>query len=112
MYWNGTALPTTVVSTTELSAQVPASDLASGGQATITASNTGSAFPTSNSMLFSINSAPPSGNQISVYGTGGNDLVWDATAAMIYVSMPGIQGDSGDAIAIVDPIAGTVTDSG
>jgi hypothetical protein len=112
VYWNGSALPTTLVNGTQLSVQIPASDLTSVGQATITASNTGSALPASNTMLFSINSAPPSGNQISVYSTGGNDLAWDATASKIYVSMPGIQGDAGDAIAIVDPVAETVTSSG
>jgi hypothetical protein len=112
VYWNGSALPTTLVNSTQLSVQIPASDLTSVGQATITASNTGSALPASNTMLFSINSAPPSGNQISVYSTGGNDLAWDATASRIYVSMPGIQGDAGDAIAIVDPVAETVTSSG
>ncbi len=112
VYWNGNALPTTMVNSTELSAQVPASDLTSASQATITASNTSAAFPASNSMPFSVDSPPPTGNQISVYSTGGNDLVWDANAAKIYVSMPGIQGDSGDAIAIVDPVAGTVTNSG
>jgi len=112
VYWNGNALPTTMVNSTELWAQVPASDLTSASQATITASNTSAAFPASNSMPFSVDSPPPTGNQISVYSTGGNDLVWDANAAKIYVSMPGIQGDSGDAIAIVDPVAGTVTNSG
>lgn len=112
VYWNGNALPTTLVSDTELSAQIPASDLAAVGQATITASNTGTYFPASNSMPFSVNSPAPSGNQISVYSTGGNDLVWDSTAGKIYVSAPGVQGDSGDAIAIVDPVAGTVTNSG
>jgi hypothetical protein len=112
VYWNGSALPTTLVNSTQLSVQIPASDLTSVGQATITASNTASALPASNTMLFSIDSAPPSGNQIAVYSTGGNDLAWDATASKIYVSMPGIQGDAGDAIAIVDPVAGTVTSSG
>ena len=112
VYWNGNALQTMQVSSTELSVQVPASDLTSVSQATITASNNGSAFPASNSMPFSVNAVPPAGTQISVYGTGGNDLVWDANAAKIYVSMPGIQGDSGDAIGIVDPVAGIVTTSG
>jgi hypothetical protein len=111
VYWNGNALPTTQVSGAELSAQIPASDLASVGQAAITVSNTGTTSPASNSMPFSVNAAPPSGNQISVYSTGGNDLVWDANAAKIYVSMPGSQVISGDTIAIVDPVAGTVTNT-
>jgi hypothetical protein len=112
VYWNGTTLQTTVVNSTELSVQVPASDLTSVSQAAITASNAGSAFPASNAMPFSVNAAPPTGTQISAYSAGGNDLVWDASAAKIYVSMPGVQGDLGDAIGIVDPVAGTVTSSG
>jgi hypothetical protein len=112
VYWNGKSLPTTLVNSTEITAQIPASDLASVAQATITASNNATASLASNSMLFSVNSPPPSGNQISVYSTGGNDLVWDANTGKIYVSMPGVQGDSGDAIAIVDPVAGKVTSSG
>src|SRR5206468_5420522 len=51
-------------------------------------------------------------SDLSVYTTGGDDLVWDSMAAKIYVAMPGIQGDSGDMIATVDPIAQTVTYSG
>ena len=112
VFWNGNALPTTMVSSTEISAQIPGSDLTAISQATITASNTASASPASNSMPFSVNAAPPTGSQISVYSTGGNDLVWNATAAKIYVSMPGVQGDSGDAIGIIDPAAGSVSSSG
>jgi hypothetical protein len=111
LYWNGNALPTTILDSTDLSAQVPASDLVSVSQATITASN-GTPIPTSNPLPFSINTAPPAGNHLSVYSTGGNDLVWDAAASKLYVSMPGVQGDAGDAIAIVDPVTGTVTSSG
>jgi hypothetical protein len=112
VYWNANPLPTTMVNSTQLSAQVPATDLSAVTQATITVSNSGTTLPASNSMPFSVNAAPPAGNQISVYSTGGNDLVWDALAGKIYVSMPGIQGDAGDAVAIVDPIAGSVSSSG
>lgn len=111
VYWNGNALVTTLLNNTELSAQIPASDLTSVGQAMITVSNAGSAFPASNALPFSVDPAPPSGNQIAIYNTGGNDLVWDATAAKIYVSMPGVQDALADTIAIVDPIAGTVTNT-
>jgi hypothetical protein len=38
--------------------------------------------------------------------------VWDPIAARIYVSMPGIQGDNGNSVAVVDPVAGTVSNSG
>jgi hypothetical protein len=112
VYWNGSALLTTMVKSTELSAQVPASLLNSVSQAKVTVSNTANAFPASDPMPFSVNAAAPAGNQISVYETGGNDLVWDAAAGKLYVSMPGMQGDSGDAIAIVDPMTGNVRNSG
>lgn len=111
VYWNGSALPTTLVSSTELSAQIPVSDLASVSQAMITVSNAGSTSLASNAVPFSVNSAPPTGTAIAVYGTGGNDLVWDANTARIYVSEPSVQGDTGDTIAIVDPVGGTVTNS-
>jgi hypothetical protein len=55
VYWDGNALPTTFVSSTELSVQIPAADLTTVTQATITATNTGAAFPASNSMVFSVN---------------------------------------------------------
>lgn len=112
VFWNASALPTTIVSSTEVSAQVPASDLTAVSQVAITVSNGSNASPIANSLPFSINAAPPSGSQISVYSDGGNDLVWNAGAAKIYVSMPGVQGDSGDAIGIVDPVAGNVSSSG
>jgi hypothetical protein len=112
VYWNGNALQTAIVDSTTLSAQIPASDLATVTQVTITVSNSGTPSPASNSMPFSVNAPPPSGNRITVYSTGGNDLVWDPTAAKIYVSMPGIQGDAGNAIAIVDPATGNVSSSG
>ena len=112
VYWNGNTLQTTLLSSTELSVQVPASDLASVNQAAITASNTGNAIPASNALPFSVDPAAPAGNQVAVYSAGGNDLVWDANTGKIYVSMPGVQGDAGDAIGIVDPVAGSVTSSG
>lgn len=112
VYWNGNALQATLVSSTQLSAQVPATDLASSGLAAVTASNASSGYPFSNAMPFSVNPASAPGSQIAVYSAGGNDLVWDAVTATIYVSMPGAQGDSGDAIGIVDPLEGTFTSSG
>ena len=112
VYWNGNPLQTTLVSNTQVQAQIPASDLAIASKATITVSNTASGIPASNALTFSVNPVPPSGNQVAVYSTGGNDLVWDANAKKIYVSMPGVQGEQGDSIGIVDPVAGTVSTTG
>jgi uncharacterized delta-60 repeat protein len=51
--WNGAALATTFVSTTSLTATVPASDLAQSGTASVTASNPGNIK--SNALTFTIN---------------------------------------------------------
>lgn len=112
IYANGTALPTTLVSSTQVEAEVPTSSLTAAGVAQITASNGSSAFPGSNSLPFSVDPYPPNGDQVTVYSTGGSDLVWDASRGRIYVSMPGAQGSSGDAIGIVNPVSGAVSSTG
>lgn len=62
--WNGTALTTTFVSGTQLTATIPAADVASAGTAAVTVTNPGTpggiygggtAAETSNSMTFTIN---------------------------------------------------------
>jgi len=111
VFWNGNPLVTTMIGGGQVSAQIPASDLASINQASITVSNQTNPSQGSNALPFSVNPAPASGNQISVYSTGGDDLVWDANTSKIYVSMPGTQGEWGDTIAIVDPVANTVTNT-
>jgi hypothetical protein len=55
--WNGASLPTTFVSSTQLTATVPASLLAAVGTATVTIKETGGASP---GMAFFINAAAPS----------------------------------------------------
>ena len=108
VYWNGNTLSTTLVSGTQITAQVPASLMTTSTLATITASN-GAGDPASNSFYFAVNAPSSTGSQVFVYSTGGNDLVWDTTAAKIYVAMPGIQGDAGDSIASVDPASRSIT---
>lgn len=57
--WNGTALQTTYVSELELQAQVPASDIASTGTATITVQNSTAAGATSAPLTLKIAAASP-----------------------------------------------------
>jgi len=108
--WNGAALPTTFVSATQLRANLPGTALATSTLASITAANR--AGQASNALSFSVNPAPASGTTVDVYDVGGNDIIWDGKAAKLYVSVPGIQGDLGNSIAIVDPVAGTITSTG
>ncbi|KAA6456881.1 hypothetical protein DYQ86_23805 [Acidobacteria bacterium AB60] len=109
-YWNGTSVPVTLVSSTEMQAQIPAGNLNASAMVSLTAAN--SPGLASDPLSFSIDPAPVSGNVLDVYDAGGNDLVWDATAQKIYVSAPGIQGDNGNSIAVIDPVAHTQATNG
>ena len=57
--WNGTALPTTHVSATQLSAQVPASDVSTAGSASVTVVNPAPGGGTSAAASFTINASNP-----------------------------------------------------
>jgi hypothetical protein len=59
VYWNGTALTTTFASATQLTAQVPASDIASAGSASVTVSNPTPGGGTSAAVTFTINNTAP-----------------------------------------------------
>ena len=52
--WNGTALPTTLVSATSLTAVVPTTDFATAGSASVTVSNAGTGGGTTTAQTFTI----------------------------------------------------------
>lgn len=60
LQWNGTTLSTSYISATELSANLPASDLANGTTAEVTVVNTGSGGGTSATAPFVVNNPDPS----------------------------------------------------
>lgn len=57
--WNGTALPTTFVSSTQLQAQVPAGDIAAVGSAAIAVQNSTAAGGTSSALTLTIKAQTP-----------------------------------------------------
>ena len=57
--WNGVARTTTFVSATQLTAAIPAGDIASAGTANVTVNNPTPGGGTSNSVTFTINAATP-----------------------------------------------------
>ncbi|HLK61253.1 MAG TPA: exo-alpha-sialidase, partial [Chthonomonadaceae bacterium] len=65
--WNGSALTTTFVSGNQLTASVPASDIATAGTANITVTNPGGA--TSSSATFTIDNPVPSASSLSPSST-------------------------------------------
>ncbi len=106
--WNGTALATTFVSATSLSAQIPSSDLASVGNASITVVTPAPGGGTSGPETFMIN---PAGTNLTVLKLEGNDLAWDAARQKLYVSVPASSPTNGTTITVVDPIAGQIATS-
>jgi hypothetical protein len=107
--WNGTPISSSVISPTEIQAQIPASDLTTSSLAELTVTNPGPGGGTSTALPFSVNPAPPTGTQIALYSAGGDDLVWDPLQQKIYVSSPGIQGVLGNKIVTIDPVGETVS---
>ncbi len=73
--WNGTALSTTYVSASELTATIPTADIASPGTANITVSNPAPGGGTSNTLTFTINNPAPANNvQLNVEDSQGNPV--------------------------------------
>jgi hypothetical protein len=92
--WAGQPLPTTVVSNTQLTAQVPASDLVSVGQFPITVTNTASSA--SNPVPFYVG--------INIFFGEVNDLVWDSARKLLYLSEPGSSSKNPNSVVAIDPV--------
>lgn len=84
--WNGTALPTNFLSDGQLEAQIPASNLASSGFVEITVTNPAPGGGASTPAIFTVAYVPTVVSQLA------NDLVWDGTHQLIYLSVPSLGG--------------------
>jgi trimeric autotransporter adhesin len=109
--WNATTIPSTWISPTQIQATVPALYLGLPNQANITVVNPTPGGGISPSLAFTAVAPPSPGNQVRVYGVGGNDVVWDSTRQKLYVSSSALQGDLANKIVAVDPVAGTISPS-
>ncbi len=106
--WNGAALATTYISTTQLTAQVPASDLATGGassSANVTVFNPAPNGGTSNAVQFSI--LQSTGTRVVTINLPANDIAWDETHSRIYASLPSTDAN-GNSVVAIDPVTATV----
>jgi hypothetical protein len=84
--WNGADLTTTFVSSTQLTASVASSQIASAGSATVAVRNTGRRGGTSNSVVFTIN-APASTSGLAITTTSvSNGLVSSSYNAVLNAS--------------------------
>ncbi|MGA9413719.1 MAG: IPT/TIG domain-containing protein [Terriglobales bacterium] len=103
--WNGTVLATTYLSETQLEAQIPASDLANPGFADVVVFNPSPGGGTSAPVVFTVAYVPTVVSQLA------NDLVWDATHDLIYLSAPSLASFNGNTIAALNPSSGTIQSS-
>lgn len=94
-YFGSDPLPTTVVSETQLTAQVPASDLLAIARVAVTVKNTNSAA--SNPLPFWVG--------INVYYGEVNDVVWDSARNILYISSPATSSVNPNTVLAIDPLS-------
>jgi hypothetical protein len=78
--WNGSALATSFVSATQLTAQVPASDISSSGSAMVTVTNPAPGGGTSTAWTFPINNAVPTISALSPASANAGGAAFTLTA--------------------------------
>lgn len=104
--WNGVACVTTYLSDTQLEAEIPDTSVAASGSADVTVVNPTPGGGVSQSMTFTILSSP-----VAVISQLANDLIWDATNQVIYLSVPSLGGTYGNTIAVLNPTTGNIVAS-
>jgi hypothetical protein len=104
--WSNSALPTSYLSSTKITAQVSAADLQTQGTVTVTVSNPAPGGGMSTGLNFTV--GPPAAPQVTVVNVIANDLAWDPVNQVIYVSLPGTDPSNGNTIQILDPATGTL----
>ena len=94
-YFGNDPLPTTVVSDTQLTAQVPASDLTAVAEVPVTAKNPQS--QQSNPIPFLVG--------MNIFFGAVNDVVWDAPRNIMYISQPSTSTKNPNTVIAIDPIS-------
>lgn len=105
---NGSPRTTSFVSTQELQAEITAADIATAGSASVTAFNPPPGGGTSPPLTFPINPNSGPGFSLSIANQASNDLVWDATNHVIYLSVPSAAVASGNSIATLNPTSAAI----
>lgn len=102
--WNGVAISTSYVNSSELQATPSAAELATPGIVQLSVANP-SPGTISESTTFNV-TYPAT---ITVLDLPANDLIWDPFAQLIYASIPSSYGENGNTIAVINPSTGAVT---
>ena len=104
LQWNGTSIPTTFVSSTQLQVQPTTAQLASPGIVQLSVIN-----PAPGTVSQFVNFDLTAPITITVLDLPANDLVWDPFAQVIYASLPSSYGTNGNSIAVINPSTGGIT---
>ncbi len=117
--WNGAAVVAQWISTTQMMATIPASDMTALGTAMVTVTNPSPNGGTSGVKTFIITNAPPVTTLVrtvpgistppDLVQRASQNVIWDAAHAKLYVTIPGEAPVSPNTIVAVDPVAGTAS---
>jgi hypothetical protein len=102
--WNGTNIPATYVSSSQLQIQPTTAELATAGfiQLSVTNPSPGTISPsTTFNLTYPVN--------VTIFDIPANDIVYDPFAQLIYASVPSSYGPNGNSIAVINPSTGAVT---
>ncbi len=106
--WNGTALSSSWVSATELTATIPTSDLAAAGSANVTVVNPSPGGGASSAEKFTI--TPPAAAINWVRAVAGvatpQDVIWDAAHSKLYASLASTDAVAPNTVVAVNPVTG------
>jgi hypothetical protein len=102
--WNGTSVPTTYLSSTQLQAQPTTAELGSPGIIQLTVKN-----PSPGTVSQFVNFDVTAPMTITVLDLPANDLVWDPFGQLLYASLPSSYGTNGNSIAAINPSTGAIT---
>jgi hypothetical protein len=106
VYWGSYALPTTVLSSTELQVTVPAADLTSPGNYAVSLSNGDATTVDSGTLTFSV---LPSGSTIKAFNLAALGLAWDASTNLLYAGILGSDPMYPDSVVGLNPTTGQVS---
>jgi hypothetical protein len=94
---NGTSVPATYVSSTELTTTIPASSVALPGNLSFTVTTPAPGGGTTAPLPFT-----------AYVGLVNNDLVYNAADGLLYASVPGSAGAGGNSVTSIDPVTGNI----
>jgi hypothetical protein len=107
--WNDAALVTTYQSTTQISAEVPVSDVATIGASFVTVASpeNGASAPAT----FFVGTSGGSNYAMVVLKQWANDIMYNAAHQVIYLSVPGAAPTAANSIAVLDLASASITSS-